>query len=366
MRYLEGGKLTKDQTNEYLVHCENVIKNAEPHISKLYLLDKLREYAKSVTYTNFPRGATVQLNYSIDLIFANIDETEPDLLVVNAASLQLSVLFTYASMYNNDWVEPALSDFGNNNNIYQAFKRFTGNAFVDILNNKRGHVDWRIYKNIKLLFDWNQLSNGIITILDYLTLDQVIVPYLNEWFICGLVYDKTYADGKLMVPFEFVCHDIIHYSNYNHVCLSNMGHTPTELLAWYEYICTLPNAYAVKVIFFMLIHESGCNWKNGFDMQSSWSWGLALSRLLDDNDLGLLIPKKHRDSDETRIAYLETAATAYNDAITVFFLPPEHGGRKNKNKKVKKTKRSKTKGQKQKRSKTKGQKQKSIIYGSYL
>ena len=374
MRYLEGGsKLTKDQTAEYLVHCKNIIKHPDQSIrneSKIYLLAKLYEYAKLVPHDKLLPDDKAQLNSSIDLIFNNIDQTEPDLRIVNAASLQLSILFTYVSTYNNGWVEPELSDFGiNNNNIYQIFKKVTGssntkwdtaprNTFANILIGNG--VDWRIYSNIKLLFNWNELSNGIITILDYLTLDQIIVPYLNEWFICGLVYDKTYADGKLMVPFEFMHHDIIHYSNYDLACFNWIEQTPAELLAFYEYFCTLPHAYAIKVIFFMLIHESVCKWNKIKTMESLWELGaVEESRLFDDNDLGLLIPKPHRCNNETRITYLETAVSAYNDAITAYkdaitfsLLPQEHGGRKSKTK-GQKTKRSKTKRSKTKRSKNK-------------
>ena len=87
--------------------------------------------------------------------------------------------------------------------------------------------DWRNYKHVnknhrlfKKLFasESENTSNGIITILDYLTLDDIIKPYLNKWFICGLVYTKTYADNKEMLPFAFIEHDIVHYYNYTFTC----------------------------------------------------------------------------------------------------------------------------------------------------
>ena len=338
MKYRQhgGGKIPQKVKFAYLRHCQRLIDNNNDVVSKNYLLLALKNYSVNNIMQLYQHEFIEQIIGDFRKIWDSIEQSDRNYLrMVNVVSFQLSALFTYACL---DFREPTLEDFNNSERQLSYFKEFTNEIKYKDLPENSSH-DWRNYKHVKkhgrLLkklsaSESENTSNGIITILDYLTLDDIIKPYLNGWFICGLVYTKTYADNKEMLPFAFIEHDIVHYYNYTYTCFTRAGAELPVLLQLYRFINRIHDKkrqYSAKLLFFIIIHEGLCQWddagflREGNILNSSsrfYSSAVQQERFIDDTDLGLLIPKTERNGSSRRLTYLERALTIYRETLGQF------------------------------------------------
>ena len=335
MKYQQhgGGKIPQKVKFTYLRHCQRLIDNNNDVVSKNYLLLALKNYSVNKLYQH---EFIEQIIGDFRKIWDSIDQSDRNYLrMVNVVSFQLSALFTYACL---DFREPTLADFNNSERQLSYFKEFTNEIKYKDLPENSSH-DWRNYKHVKKhgrllkklsVSESENTSNGIITILDYLTLDDIIKPYLNGWFICGLVYTKTYADNKEMLPFAFIEHDIVHYYNYTYTCFTRAGAELPVLLRLYRFINRIHDKkrqYSAKLLFFIIIHEGLCQWDDAGFLQEGnilnsssrfYSSAVQQERFIDDTDLGLLIPKTERNGSSRRLTYLERALTIYRETLGQF------------------------------------------------
>ena len=332
-----GGKFSPEYKANYLEHCRLIILDNNI-VSRDFLLAELhKDVIKAINEIEEYSSIKEELSRSIEIIFGSINLNDPNSVgVVNVVSLQCSTLFTYACLGFN---QPTSQDFYNLNSLNQKFLEFTNNVPYNELTQNRTR-DWRYYENIDktrgLLYDlYSKNSNkprGIITILDYLTLDEILLPYLNNWYICGIVYKKTFADGRFMIPFGFTEHDITHFNNYDGICFSRNGEDINKMRKFFDYINRIENReikYLTKIIFFLNLHESWCEWDSlSYNNGRFWSGLLRIERLFNDNDLGLLIPKRFRENEESRRAYIERALTTYTTQIGIFNSRSSAGGSK--------------------------------------
>lgn len=220
MRYFQsGGGYFPENTTEkriYLKHCENLIEGDID--SRDYLITQLKldvERGIEKHYSQSPLFDRIQQDKS--MIFDSCDkwmETHEEnvFVTVNLVSLQIAVLFTYASL---DYNEPILKTWnvGDKEYIQKLFSNFT--------RSKEADYDWRNFEDLYNKYLTNNLiisvflTNGIITVVEYLSIDIIIEQYLNGWYTCQIMYTKIYADSLEMLPFEYIWHDLIHYYNFN-------------------------------------------------------------------------------------------------------------------------------------------------------
>jgi len=357
---MNGGKLRGEEKRIYLDACRSLVETDDIE-SRDFLLSKLKEqvYSEASTYSSDNPQINETIKDNLDVIF-NPENFNPEnlmdndgkienLLVLNVVSLQCAVLFTYACFNFTEPVENSII------HDYQSFYNFTDNVkYVDLSSNPE--KDWRIYKNV----DKERLKNmlkyfykpyrGIITILDILTIDDIIIPYLDDWFICGLVYKITMADDIDMTPLEFIIHDCIHYRNYLNFCYRRRNKDKEEIMRFFNFIQTtepIKNEASIKTILYLLLHEGSCYWDDldrledtrdpkrmardpnsmfytQQDEQREDLGDLTLARFFNDNDLGLTIPKHYRNPDDVaddhrrRLEYLEKALANYVTALKYF------------------------------------------------
>jgi len=171
----------------------------------------------------------------------------------------------------------------------------------------------------------------LITILDYFTCDEIINSFLHNINLCGIVCKNIYADGRLLTPFEFLEHDIVHSGNYQGFCYRQNNITRKDLKSFYDFFdkkeWTKEKKYSVKFLFFLLIHESYCDFFPSVDsimtnMDETYIFNeitntglLYMNRYLNENDLGKLIPTRYR-RDETKVTeFLKYSIDNYLDVL---------------------------------------------------
>jgi hypothetical protein len=198
----------------------------------------------------------------------------------------------------------------------------------------------------------------LITIIDYLSLDEIITGFLENIIICGVASTLIWADGRQITPFEFVEHDITHGNNYNFACYRRMSQSRDEMLSFYNFCkreaTDKDTLYSIKFIMFLLIHEGWCDFFNKkmtklYMKDIVGSAALPIKRFFNKNDLGLSIPTKFRTSESNIIQFFNIAIMNYLNHVQLWAsLPPRYGaahsrgGKKSKrSKRTKKSKRSK-------------------------
>jgi hypothetical protein len=327
---------------DYLSHCENVVKRRNIDSGK-YLITQLKldvDRGIEKHYSESPHRKRIQKDKA--MIFDSCDEwilenmkDENCLMTVNVVSLQIIILFTYASL---GYKEPTRKDWlfvDANDNV----------RFYTLTHSHQPDYNWRnfedVYNNANTIRDSSRptvlsdfFSIGIITVLDNLSIDTIIEQYLNGWYTCQIVYKKTFADSKSRLPFEYFYHDLVHYSDFKSDLHNNSKYSST-LKTFYDFInkfaCNQKQKYSVKVIFFIVIHEATGKWFEDelfkgnlvyetHQLYTTSNGYLWLDRFDDDDDLLLLIPEKYRPPKEEeespkypdrRIAYLNTALANY-------------------------------------------------------
>jgi len=336
---------------DYLSHCENVVKRWNIDSGK-YLITQLKldvDRGIEKHYSGSPLLERIQKDKA--MIFDSCDEwilenmkDENCLMTVNVVSLQIIILFTYASL---DYEKPTMDNWAYN-------KEKVDSWFYNLTLPEQHDYDWRnfehVYNNANTIRDNSTYQiisefrrNGIITVLDNLSIDTIIEQYLNGWYTCQIVYKKTFADSKERIPFEYFYHDLVHYSDFkfrlhingrsSRIRAKNIYSNDT-LKKFYDFInkfaCNQKQKYSVKVIFFIVIHEATGKWfedelfkgnlAETHQLYTTSNGYLWLDRFDDDDDLLLLIPEKYRPPKEEeespkypdrRIAYLNTALANY-------------------------------------------------------
>ena len=112
----------------------------------------------------------------------------------------------------------------------------------------------------------------LVTILDYLSITEIIETYLDNVILCGMTSKFEFADGRLLSPYEFLEHDITHGYNYLGLCFQRIQNSREDIQSFYKYCVnghlSRINEYHVKLIIFFLIHESWCDFFPQYEMLS--------------------------------------------------------------------------------------------------
>ena len=208
MKYLiDGGGYfpeNKDYTERqrqrkiYLDHCEKVVKENNV-ASRDYLIDLLKqdvEKAITTEYTSKSHEFIKKLQGYKEEIFTSWEESDECrntswfsrkncLQAVNTVSLQIVVLFTLASL---DFRGTQYAE----RDINELYQEFVGK--------------WRSYEHAKetKLVKYLVQTGGIITVLKFLSIDNIIGQYFDRWYTCQVVYKKENADDFTFLPFEYI------------------------------------------------------------------------------------------------------------------------------------------------------------------
>ena len=348
MRYFQSGggyfpekskesKVNQRNKKRYLKHCENVVKDGDIG-SGDYLITQLKldvERGIEKDYSGSP--LLERIHKDKNMIFDSCDKwisenikDENCLMTVNVVSLQIAILFTYASL---GYKHPTINDWDTE---YKEDKKNVNTLFNQIV--YRGDdYDWKRFEDAYKYLNENPSSiirqyfnNGIITVIDFLSVDTIIEQYLDGWNTCQIVYKKTFADRRELLPFEYIWHDLAHYSSFLHFFEERHSQDPTnytieKLKEFYDFINTITSVkqrYSVKVIFFILIHESTSKYFDKRLLTGNLHYSrhklyedtlVWLERFDREDDLLLLIPEKYRPPKypDKRISYLNTALANY-------------------------------------------------------
>lgn len=339
-----GGKLTKEQRSEYVALCNQLVsRNPEldyPTITTRLMgflhTDVVKKIEKLETDGLIDITKKEKMISDLAYIFSTTDTADENFIGrLNIVSLQCVILFT------ENCIDPRATKFEDGQN--ESFRYYT--------TLKSG--DWKNYRVIKSnLIEKNSerflalysYSKGkpyttstphdqliyLITIIDYLSIDEVISSFLDNFIMCGISPSFIYADGRYLTPFEFCMHDITHGRNYKGLCFTRSALSKSDLLSFYQFckntISNKNELYSVKFMVFLLIHESYCDFfpakhlpiiSKARVLSSITDTGfLHIGRFFEENDLGLSIPEKYRGSEEKIRQYLDLSTEVYLRELT--------------------------------------------------
>ena len=230
---------------------------------------------------------------------------------VNIFSLQVVILFTL----NDVEYDPNFGKYDVRGSVIEDFQTLI-------------EIDWKNYgavrdflttpnNPIRLTLLYNKDGDDfiyLITLIDYFTLDELNIAFLEKKILCGISYTSLFADGRWVNPYMFLDHDIVHGQNYKFLCFQRGDRLVLEdLINFYKYCRTYYKKakkkwYSIKVMIFLLIHEGLCDFfferqgtskliekldkfiKNHFD-----DVYLFIGRITRPNDLDFVLSQELRD-----------------------------------------------------------------------
>lgn len=342
--YLEiqsAGGLKGEDKKIYLKLCSELT-SRNPNLNYQEITTNLMDYLKKYAYEQINKLElneilTNLITTQMDNIFNNKKIYEDNNYIgrINIVSLQVILLFTKIALKGDNGFKV------NANNVYKCYEKLISADFLD-------------YDNIKELITTKQECNRmsvlylnedtkkpystdtspdtlifLVTIVDYFSLDQILTDFLQNVIMCGVASTYLWADGRYLTPFEFLEHDITHGNNYKAFCYDRMHVSRDDMSSFYHFckekiIDDKQKLYSIKFMMFLLIHEGFCDFfnKNATKRNIFYSGLLNIGRFFDsktnkinENDLGLLIPKTYRDSIEKVNTYLDKALQDYIESI---------------------------------------------------
>ena len=322
----------------YLDHCEKVVKKNDV-ASRDYLIDLLKqdvEKAIATEYSSKSPEFIEKLQRYKEEIFTSWEESDEYkswfsrkncLQAVNTVSLQIVVLFTLASL---DFREPQDIDW-DEETVKELYQDFVGK--------------WRSYERAKEteLVKYLVQTRGIITVLKFLSIDNIISQYFDRWYTCQVVYKIENADDFTFLPFEYIVHDVIHFEHFRTDCM--IPNKLKQMKQFYAYIGKIQDKDkrdSVKMIYFLFLHEGYCQCFDIYFMegdlsdpnhifyssnklpQSGFFNKDNLLQSIPEKYIGLDIPLANLDRPLTAVekgnvlSYLNTAMTNYLHTLEEF------------------------------------------------
>ena len=321
---------------EYITLCNQLV-SRNPHLNyakiTAYLItflynDVLKKIEKLETDRLINTTKKQKMISDLAYIFSTTDTADENFIGrLNIVSLQCTILFT------ENCIDPIFEDGLNNSFDYYNVLKSDDWKKYEVMKNNLTKKESGSFSALYLDSKRNPYTTPrqtdeliyLITINDYLSIDEVISSFLDNFIMCGMSPSFIYADGRLLNPFEFCLHDITHGKNYNVLCFERLSLSKPDLLSFYKFckinISDKKKLYSVKFMFFLLIHESLCDFfptlespqisKTTVLSSITTNSVLKFSRYLDENDLLLSIPKDYRDSDEKISQYLDLSTDVY-------------------------------------------------------
>jgi len=378
---LEGGGMNQEEREKYLELCRKLT-SRDPSLDYPTITLEILSF---ILNDVIEKAVEIDKKYNINLtsiiqeIFLNIDLTDQNYIgCINIFCLQCILLFTHNALTYTDNVDGPMADF---NKIFvktsvEDFKVLTTGEWYkydvmkeNIRNNAPSHDLYFINDPYDVGYSLPRFTEYNTSVpekyyiylvlgTDYLTLDEIITSFLKRVVYCGLASDFTYADGNKLLPFEYVTHDIQHGKFNQRYCYGQWVVDFTAVEKYYNFCkATLDKKtlYSVKLVLFLLLHESVCSFFNdemtadkvldkGILRTQITNLAEPIKRFMNLNDLGQSIPIKYRENEETIRAYLGKSAEIYVDNYNAWksTLPPLKGGRKSRRTRKRKARRSRS------------------------
>ena len=204
------------------------------------------------------------MHSDIELIYSSMPRNERNYIgKVNIFALQCIIVFTENC---HDTTTPFPISLNNTNMYYNALKESNWKNYYLI---KEKVIITDKFKSLWFAENNHEYSSTnldgikfLIIAIKYFTLDEIIISYLDKKIFCGIGYNFSWADGRYLTPFEFLEHDITYGNNYNSLCFRRLNQSIENLKSFYNYAITTisdsKNLYAVKLMIFLLIIETYC------------------------------------------------------------------------------------------------------------
>jgi hypothetical protein len=227
---------------------------------------------------------------------------------LNVKSLQCAALFTEILEMQGKVPDPNFTEYRGGPDpkvIYKEAKRdprgfYTFEGCKAFIIASRAYDDLIIDEETGGAVCCPNLRNKIVCVLlGELTVEEIVRTYADHIYICGLTFDKAYADGFLYTPLEFLHHDVVHASNRRsgRGTASDIGYR--RLKTFVNYLDT-PNdltpeqSKACWFMLFMLTHEVGSEYLMDSARLSQivgegYAYNWILERWKNPNDLGGLL-----------------------------------------------------------------------------
>jgi hypothetical protein len=155
----------------------------------------------------------------------------------------------------------------------------------------------------------------LITIISYLYIQEITNAIVHNIYYCGLAYKLQKADGRNHYPYHFLMHDYLH--TYDSI---KVFKATSRLFFQKIYDLIMRTTfnkeirYSILLVLFYNLHEEPTLFeynsvKGMLVVRDSMNdcledFLLYKDRFYDSDDLGLSIPKQHRESEESIDAYL--------------------------------------------------------------
>jgi hypothetical protein len=350
----EGGKISNERRAAYLRLCRQVTSRDStldyPAITA-EILKFTKDEAIAIIPEEYDTGKKTAIRRDLEAIFAAIPDDKNYIGKINLVCLQCILLFTEHCM------DPAAKSFPVNSN--DAFFYYSRLKRIDWRNYSKlqayiaaGSGETRQVENLyfssasypKRFYTTNEPPRSMIflvTILDYLSITEIIETCLDNVILCGMTGKFDYADGRFISPYEFLEHDITHGNNYEGFCFQRAGIPYEDIQSFYRYCVnghlSAKEVYCMKVLIFFLIHESLCDYFPEYGK-------LTVDRIISDltttsligmrrfenlNDLGKIFPKPIQGNPAEIMKFLTECAELYQREFHIWrMVAKKYGGKR--------------------------------------
>ena len=361
----EGGTLGKEQRAAYLSLCRQVT-SRDPTLNYPAITAQILKFTKDEAIAIIPdeydAGKKAVIRRDIETIFTAIPDDKNYIGKINLVTLQCILLFTEHCM------DPAAKSFPVNSN----------NAFFYYSRLKR--IDWRNYSKLqafiaagsedtrqvedlyfssafypKRFYTTNEKPNSMIflvTILDFLSITEIVETCLDNVILCGMIPKFDYADGRFVSPYEFLEHDITHGHNYEGLCFQRSQINREDVQSFYRYCInshlSSKEEYRIKIMIFFLIHESFCDYFPEYGKLTvdeiisnlTTTSLIGMSRFDNLNDLGKIFPKPIQGNPAEIMRFLTESATLYQREFHIWRMAEKkYGGKRRVTRKARRSSR---------------------------
>ena len=359
---LEGGALGKEQRAAYLSLCKQLV-SRNPALDYHKITAEILKFTKDEAIAIIPEGYAEDkkavIRRDLELIFSAIPDDTNYIGKVNLVCLQCILLFTEHCM------DPAAKTFPVNlNDAFLYYSRLKG-------------IDWRNYSKLRDYiaagsYDTRQVEHlyfssssypkhfyttseppnsmiFLVTILDVLSITEIVETCLDNVILCGMTAKFDYADGRLISPYEFLEHDITHGHNYEGLCFQRAQIYQEDIQSFYRYCVnghlSAKELYRMKVMIFFLIHESFCDYFPEYEkltvdqiISDVTTTGLLnMGRFVNLNDLGKMFPKPIQGNPAEIMKFLTESADLYQREFHIWRMAEKkRGGKRRKQRATKK------------------------------
>jgi hypothetical protein len=303
----------------YMVLC-NRFTSRNPDEKYEELRNQLLDYLTKMTFykitlTNSTNEEKEEMTTHANLIFDGWNKSDINYIgSLNIISLQIAVLFDKNILKNGCFVDGNIVKTNYNG---EFIKNFENNSHLNYEETKKITITNKFFR-----FFYNPMNHEgiyLITVADYLTVSELNESFFRDVCYTNIITELKIVDDiklpktneyKLFDACNFILHDVAHFWFYKDgIVKHNTQYNIDFIKKFYKYAISLnfkekKNIFFIKLLFFIVIHESWQLFRHVFKNQSIISPDKILTeiknreidnsttfaRLLDKTDLFRLLP----------------------------------------------------------------------------